>query len=97
MARKRQPRIPTMEPESIPDLDAAAETYDEAKNQRVKKTLKEREAKDSLLEKMIEYNLERHVTPDGLVVTVTGKKNVRTERVEEAAEGEQEESGNGDA
>lgn len=95
MARKRQPRIPTMESESIPDLDAAADTYDEAKNQRIKKTKKETEAKVNLLDKMAEHGLERHVTPDGLVVTVTGKKNVRTERVEEAAEDEQE-SGDGE-
>lgn len=80
MAKKR---LPGMEPESIPDLDQAAETYDEAKTQRMKKTQKEKEAKESLLEKMIEHGLERHVTPDGLVVTVTGKKNVRTDRLEE--------------
>lgn len=96
MGRAKTKTIPTMEPESIPDLDDAAETYDEAKNQRVKKTAKEKEAKQNLLDKMAEHGLERYITPDGLVVTVTGKKNVRTERQEEATGTEDVEASDGE-
>lgn len=84
MAKKR---LPGMEPEHIPDLTAATETYYEAMQQRLKKTAKEKEAKQSLNQKMIENGLERYETPDGLVVTLTAKSNVRVEKKDAEQEG----------
>jgi hypothetical protein len=82
MARKRvkQGFIPGTEPPLIREIDDAAETYYEAMMERVKLSKDEDEAKQNLIDKMVKHDIERYETPDGLVITVTNKKNVKAKK-----------------
>ena len=95
MARKakaKQGRLDGMEPESIREIDDAAENYFDVMQDRCKLSKEEDEAKDALIDKMKENRLDRYETPDGLIVSVTSKSNVRCKR--KVASGE--ENGDGD-
>ena len=78
-----------MEPPSIPELDGAAEIYDERKMERVALSKKEDEAKDALIDMMKEHKLTRYETPSGITVEVTAKANVTTKRKKDAEEGDE--------
>jgi hypothetical protein len=82
MARKRvkQEFIPGTEPPRVREIDDAAETYYEAMMERVKLSKDEDEAKQNLIDKMVKHDIERYETPDGLVITVTNKKNVKAKK-----------------
>lgn len=89
--RGRKPRqgwIDGMEPESFPDVDDAAEIYFEAMTARCKLSKEEDEAKDNLIDKMTEHKVASYTTPDGLVVAVTDRKNVKVKRKAENGEAE---------
>ena len=58
----------------------AAEIYDDVKRERIVKSNEEREAKDSLINLMVEHGLKLYETPDGLQAIVTDKHNVKTKK-----------------
>lgn len=82
--RGKQLRIEGMEPVSIRDLDEAAETYHEAKLERRRLSNAEDEAKDNLIDKMKQHGMSRYETPDGLLVVVTDKSNIKTSKKNES-------------
>ena len=95
MAKTKKPRqkhLPGLKPPSIPALDEAAETYYEVMIERCKLSKDEDAAKDNLIDRMKQHDVERYETPDGLVVTLTSKSNVRAKRknVEENGEADEE-------
>lgn len=98
MATKtRKPKsgfLPGMEPPRIKAIDDAAETYYEVMMDRCKLSKEEDEAKDNLIDKMKEHGMARYETPDGLVVTVVNKSNVKCKKrkdVEENGDGDEKE------
>ncbi len=84
--RTKQGYLEGCEPESIPALDDAASNYDEAMRDRVALSQEEDEKKDALIDLMTEHGKDRYETPDGLVVTVTNKKNIRVKHKKAAEE-----------
>jgi hypothetical protein len=89
--RPRQQRIPGTEPESIKAIDDAADNYYEVMVERVRLSKQEDDAKDNLIDKMKENGVDRYETPDGLIVTITAKSNVKVKRKAESENGEAEE------
>lgn len=79
-SRAKQGFLPEMEPPSHKDVDAAADNYYEVMMERTRLSKEEDEKKTYLIEKMREHGIERYVTPDGLVVTVSSKSNVAVKR-----------------
>ncbi len=86
--KAKQGFLPDMEPERLPVLDEAAEVYYDAMLERVALSNKEAEAKDSLIEKMIELGKASYTTPDGLVITATSKTNVAVKKKDDKKENE---------
>lgn len=86
--RGKQLRIEGMEPESIPEIDQAAEIYHARKLERCAMSKEEDEAKDNLIDAMLKAGVTKYETPDGLTVEVTSKSNVKTRR-----KNQEEESG----
>ena len=84
--KAKQGRLPSMEPESIQELDDAAEIYFDAMNARCKLSKEEDEAKDTLIDKMKEHKIDLYETPDGLVVSITNKSNVKCKKKSEPDE-----------
>lgn len=81
MAKKmKQGHLDGMAPPSNRIVDDAAETYFDVMQERCKLSKEEDEAKDNLIDKMKEARMDRYVTPDGLVVTVTNKSNVKVKK-----------------
>ncbi len=90
--RKRGPKVKQgfiegMEPESIREIDDAAENYEEVVQERTKLSKEEDEKKDALIDVMTEHKLDRYESPSGLVVTVTNKKNIKVKHKKDAEEG----------
>ena len=90
--KAKQGFFKTMKPKSCPDVDAAAEFYDEIKRDRSGMSKKEAEAKQSLIEVMLKRKLRSYKTPDGLIVTLLSKSNVVTSKEKT----EEQESSNGE-
>ena len=95
MAKKRKPKpkqghLEGMDPPSVRAIDDAAETYYETMQERCKLSKDEDEAKDNLIDKMKEAGFDRYETPDGLVVTITSKSNVKAKRKKDEAGGDDE-------
>jgi len=89
--KARQGHLEGLEPPSVRAIDDAAETYYETMQERCKLSKEEDEAKDNLIDKMKENQLDRYETPDGLVITITSKSNVKAKKkkdVEENGDGE---------
>jgi len=85
--RSKQPYLhPDMAPPSIPEIDAAAETYYEAMQERQRLTEEETQAKDNLLTKMKDHSQTRYETPDGLIVIVLSKDAVKCKRKKDKKE-----------
>ena len=83
---------PSMEPESIPELDQAAEIYYDAMQARCKLSKEEDEAKNALIDCMKSHKTKLYTTADGLVVSVVDKSNVKCKRKADAeSNGEAEE------
>lgn len=66
--------------------DPFSGNYFEVMQERCKLSKEEDEAKDNLIDKMKEYGCERYETPDGLVVTVMSKANVKCKRKKDSGE-----------
>lgn len=74
MATKRQAQIPGTETKKIKELDAAAESYVEQRDKRMKLTDKEKEAKAALVTVMKKHGLTVYKDEDAsppLIVTLT--------------------------
>lgn len=79
-SRRKQGYLDGMEPKSVRAIDDAADNYFEVMQERVKLSKEEDEKKDALIDAMKEAGVERYETPDGLIVTVTNKSNVKCKR-----------------
>jgi len=86
---KRQQSIPGTEPESIKELDDAAESYVEARDERIAKLEVEVEAKEALVRVMKKHKLEVYrdesASPPLTVTLTPGADKVK---VTAAAEGD---------
>lgn len=91
MARKKQRHLEGMEPEVIPELEAAADLYYDAKTERVQKSAEEKEAKQNLIDKMHKNGLELYTTADGIKVTLLSTSNVKAKKSADPEEEEGEE------
>jgi hypothetical protein len=90
--RPKQQFLDGMEPPRIKAIDDAADTYYSAMLERQRLTKEEDDAKINLLEKMKEQGLDRYETPDGLIVVVLSKSNVKCKKKPEPeTNGESEE------
>ena len=83
MAKKKvedveQGHLNGMEPPRIKAIDQAAKIYHRAKVDRMALSQEEDEAKDNLIDKMKEHDLQLYETPDGMIVTLTATSNVKT-------------------
>lgn len=89
--RAKQGHLNGMEPPSHRDIDDAADNYFEVMTDRCKLSKEEDEKKTCLIETMRSHGLDRYETPDGLIVTVTAKSNVKAKKktVSENDEGEE--------
>ena len=83
---KRQGTLKGMESPSNPEINAAAETYREQRDKRMRMTVKEKAAKDALIEAMTKHKLSVYRDNDAappLVVTLSeGKTNVHVEEAD---------------
>lgn len=76
----KQQFLPDMEPPSVPEVDAAAEAYYDAKKERQALSQDEKDKKANLVEKMLQNGFTHYETPDGYVVDVPSKTNVTCKR-----------------
>lgn len=88
----RQGHLPKMHPLSNKKLDQLARNYEDARDERMEKSVAEKEAKNTLLWQMIEAKLERYETPDGLVVSVTQDRDVKVKKQPAGTDGDGEEA-----
>jgi len=88
--RLKQRRIPGTELDCIPEIDQAAEAYYDAVRARLPYTTAEKEAKETLINKMVENRQVRYEFDAGegvtLVVNLTDSKNVSVKAKEEPEE-----------
>ena len=94
-SRKRTPKakqgyLEGMDPPRIKAIDDAADTYYDVMQERCRLSKEEDEAKDNLIDKMKESGVDRYETPDGLIVTITAKSNVKVKRKKEESGDEDE-------
>lgn len=82
-ARPRQGFIPGTEPESIPVLDEAAESYVQARDGRMAAGKTEIERHDKLLGLMHEHGLDAYEF-DGYIVSLASKEKVKVKRSKDA-------------
>jgi hypothetical protein len=95
MARtKKQLQVPGTERDHIAEVDTAAESYIEARDERMDLTEKESEAKEALLSVMKKHRLDvyrdENVVPPLVVTLIPGSDDVKVKRVKNA-DGEGEE------
>lgn len=69
-----------MEPPRHKRVDDAADNYYDTMMDRVKLSKEEHELKDALIDKMKEHGIDRYEMPDGKIVMVTHKSNVRVKK-----------------
>jgi hypothetical protein len=79
-----------MEKKSIKEVDLAAEAYCEARDERMKLTEKEVEARDSLLAVMQKHKLDLYrdddASPPLLVTIIAGDAKVKVSRIDDDLE-----------
>ncbi len=93
--RRKQKALPGMEPETIAEIDAASELYEELRDKRMRALAREVEAKDALTELMRKYKLsvykDRTVDPPLVVSLKEGTSySVKVERVQPKADDAEE-------
>ena len=95
MAKKKegveQGYLEGQEPPRIKAIDQAAKIYHNAKKDRMALSEEEDQAKDNLIDKMKEHDLQYYETPDGMIVTLTATSNVKTKLKNKAEENGKEE------
>ena len=84
--KTKQGHLNGMEPPRIKKIDDAAENYFEVMQDRCKLSKEEDEKKSALIDVMNQHKLDRYETPEGLVVTVTNKANVKAKRKDQEDE-----------
>lgn len=72
-----------MAPPSIPELDDAADNYYDVMEERVSLTKDEDQAKDSLIGKMKEHQLDRYETASGKIVSVISSSKLKVKKKQE--------------
>jgi hypothetical protein len=81
MARKKQADLPGMERKTIREVNDAAEAYVDVRDERMKLTEKEVEAKQALISAMQKHELSVYrddsASPPLVVTLVEGKVNVK--------------------
>lgn len=77
--KPKQQYLGDMAPPSIPEIDAAAETYYDAVQERLPLTKAEAEAKDNLIMAMVEHGQTRYEYEDK-IVSLLDSKNVKVKR-----------------
>ncbi len=84
---KKQLQIAGTEKKSIKEVDLAAESYVEARDERMKLTEKEVEARDSLLAVMQKHKLDLYrdddASPPLLVTIIEGDAKVKVSRLDD--------------
>lgn len=89
MARKQLP-IPGTEKPTITEVDSAAESYVEARDDRMTLTDKESDAKEALISVMKKHNLEvycdENAIPPLVVTIIPGEDKVKVSRAKEDEE-----------
>ena len=87
---RRQKALPGMEKQTNKELDAAAEAYVAARDDRMAKSEDEALAKQALIDCMRKHKVEVYrdesVTPSLIVTIVPGKDGVKVSQVEEGEE-----------
>lgn len=83
MAKKKaepveQGFIEGMAPPRIKGVDQAARIYHTAKKERMALSEEEDQAKDNLIDRMKENDLQLYETPEGIIVTLTATSNLKT-------------------
>jgi hypothetical protein len=94
--RARTPRLPGTEDGAIAEIEKAAEAYEDARDERMRMTGEEKEAKDKLLKVMEKHKRKRYVFDNKEVEveeepgtkTVKVRKLKKTDGEEEAGEAE---------
>ena len=89
--KARQGYLAEMEPPRIKEIDEAAEIYYDVMQQRCTLSKEEDEAKDNLIDKMKENDVNLYETADGLMVCITQKSNVKVKK-----KADPEENGDGE-
>lgn len=98
MAKKKDEETPVeqgyldgQEPPRIKAIDQAARIYHKAKTERMALSEEEDQAKDNLIDKMKEHDLQYYEANNGLIVTLTATSNVKTKiKNKDAPEGDDE-------
>lgn len=82
----KQREIPGTESPSFPEVDAAAEQYEKARDARMRKSVLEAEAKQALIEAMKKNKLsvykDANATPPIIVTLADGDPKVKVTRAE---------------
>lgn len=73
-----QGHLDGFEPPRIKAIDQAAKIYHNAKKERMAMSEEEDQAKDNLIDKMKEHDMQIYETAEGLVVTLTATANCKT-------------------
>ncbi len=88
MAGKKQLKIPGTQPKEIKEVNAAAESYVDVRDERMALTERETEARDALVKVMKKHGLDVYVDEDAappLVVTIiAGEDKVKVRRAEDS-------------
>jgi len=95
MPRSKQNELPALEGEGVAavrwkDIDAAADKYVDIRDERMKQTQKEVEARGKLIEKMREHGLSTYRYGDHEVELKSGKDGVKVKCID-GTETEEEE------
>lgn len=81
MAKAKQEFLDGMKPPSIKEIDTAADAFVEARNTRMRHTVKEKERKIILLDLMHANGLEEYLY-DGKVIRIEGKENIKVNEID---------------
>jgi hypothetical protein len=78
--KAKQATFPGMEEPTFKDIDAAAEVYIDARDERIALSRLEKERKTALIDKMTEHELSIYKLPDGRKVILDGKTEVHIQK-----------------
>lgn len=84
--RAKQGHLPTMEPEVIPEIEAAAEAYVEARDARMRLGGTEVERRTMLMGLMKKFKLKNYDFDGKTVSLVSGEEKVRVKTKKDAEE-----------
>lgn len=85
--KAKQEFLEGMEPPRVKAIDDAADNYFDTMQDRKALSETEDEQKDALIDLMKEHGMDRYVMPDGKVVMVTSKANVKVKKAKKPTEG----------